>query len=127
MGSVPAPALAALKNTTGLRDCDNSRQVRMTITLRPENEKLIAKAMQTGAYQSPDEVIRARFGHAALRTGVPTWKDARRHGFVSGTDDAAAFLKSGVTVADDRLELANRIEGELSPPAHGLMPPSRVF
>jgi putative addiction module CopG family antidote len=29
----------------------------MTITLRPENEKLIAQAMQTGAYQSPDEVI----------------------------------------------------------------------
>ena len=29
----------------------------MTITLRPENEELIAQAMQTGAYQSPDEVI----------------------------------------------------------------------
>ena len=29
----------------------------MTITLRPEHEKLIAQAMQTGAYQSPDEVI----------------------------------------------------------------------
>jgi len=29
----------------------------MTITLRPENEKMIAEAMQTGAYQSPDEVI----------------------------------------------------------------------
>ena len=27
------------------------------ITLRPENEKMIAEAMQTGAYQSPDEVI----------------------------------------------------------------------
>ena len=29
----------------------------MTITLRPEHEKLIAQVMQTGAYQSPDEVI----------------------------------------------------------------------
>lgn len=29
----------------------------MTITLRPENEKLIAQAMQTGAYQDADEVI----------------------------------------------------------------------
>jgi Arc/MetJ-type ribon-helix-helix transcriptional regulator len=29
----------------------------MTITLRPEHEKLIAQAMQTGAYQNPDEVI----------------------------------------------------------------------
>ncbi len=29
----------------------------MTITIRPEHEKLIARAMQTGAYQNPDEVI----------------------------------------------------------------------
>ena len=29
----------------------------MTITLRPEHEKLIAHAMQTGAYHTPDEVI----------------------------------------------------------------------
>ena len=29
----------------------------MTITLRPEHEKLISRAMQSGAYKSPDEVI----------------------------------------------------------------------
>ena len=29
----------------------------MTITLRPEHERLVAKAMQTGAYASSDEVI----------------------------------------------------------------------
>ncbi len=29
----------------------------MTITLRREHEELIAEAMQTGAYQSPEEVI----------------------------------------------------------------------
>jgi Arc/MetJ-type ribon-helix-helix transcriptional regulator len=29
----------------------------MTITLRKEHEELIAEAMQTGAYQSLDEVI----------------------------------------------------------------------
>ena len=29
----------------------------MTITLRPEQEKLITQAMQTGAYQDPHEVI----------------------------------------------------------------------
>ena len=28
------------------------------ITLRPEHEKLVAQAMQTGAYENPDEVIR---------------------------------------------------------------------
>ena len=29
----------------------------MTITLRPEQEKLITQAMQTGAYRDPSEVI----------------------------------------------------------------------
>jgi Arc/MetJ-type ribon-helix-helix transcriptional regulator len=29
----------------------------MTITLRPEHERLIAEAMLTGAYQTPDDVI----------------------------------------------------------------------
>ncbi|HEY1759527.1 MAG TPA: hypothetical protein VGG72_29410 [Bryobacteraceae bacterium] len=29
----------------------------MTITLRPEQEKVIAQAIESGAYQSPDEVI----------------------------------------------------------------------
>lgn len=29
----------------------------MTITLRPEQEKTIAHAIQSGAYQSPEEVI----------------------------------------------------------------------
>ena len=29
----------------------------MTITLRPEHEKVIALAIQSGAYQNPDDVI----------------------------------------------------------------------
>ena len=29
----------------------------MTITLRPEHEQLIAQAIQTGAFQNPEEVI----------------------------------------------------------------------
>lgn len=29
----------------------------MPITLRPEHEKLVAAALQTGAYRDPDEVI----------------------------------------------------------------------
>ena len=44
------------------RCCDNSRKVRITITLRPEQEKLIAQAIETGAYQNPDEVIERAFG-----------------------------------------------------------------
>ena len=29
----------------------------MTITLRPQQEQLIARAVQSGAYQTPDQVI----------------------------------------------------------------------
>jgi Arc/MetJ-type ribon-helix-helix transcriptional regulator len=29
----------------------------MTITLRPEYERMIAQAIQSGAYQSPDQVV----------------------------------------------------------------------
>lgn len=29
----------------------------MTITLRPEHEELIARAIQSGAYETPDQVI----------------------------------------------------------------------
>jgi putative addiction module CopG family antidote len=29
----------------------------MTITLRPEHEKAVAQAIESGAYQNPDEVI----------------------------------------------------------------------
>jgi Arc/MetJ-type ribon-helix-helix transcriptional regulator len=32
-------------------------RVVMTVTLRPEHERAIAQAIQSGAYQSPDEVI----------------------------------------------------------------------
>jgi Arc/MetJ-type ribon-helix-helix transcriptional regulator len=38
-------------------NCENGIKVRMTITLQPEHEKLIAQAMQTGVYQNPYEVI----------------------------------------------------------------------
>lgn len=37
--------------------CDHMDEVRMTITLRPEQERLVTQAMQTGAYQNPHEVI----------------------------------------------------------------------
>ena len=34
-----------------------SSEVRMTINLRPEHEQLIAEAIQSGAYQNPNQVI----------------------------------------------------------------------
>ncbi len=29
----------------------------MTVTLRPEHEQMVAQAIQSGAYQTPDQVI----------------------------------------------------------------------
>jgi antitoxin ParD1/3/4 len=38
--------------------CDNEQEEpSMTITLRPEQEKAVAQAIESGAYQNPDEVI----------------------------------------------------------------------
>ena len=37
---------------------EERRRIRMPITLRPEHEQLIAEALRSGAYQSPDEVIK---------------------------------------------------------------------
>src|SRR5580700_2795816 len=34
----------------------------MSITLRPEHEELVVKAMQTGAYENPDEIIGRALG-----------------------------------------------------------------
>jgi antitoxin ParD1/3/4 len=47
----------------------------MTITLRPEHEKAIAQAIQSGAYQNPDEVI----GRALeVLRGEDEWLHERR-------------------------------------------------
>ena len=40
-----------------IKSCDNEKEATMTITLPPEHEKLIARAIETGAYESPEEVI----------------------------------------------------------------------
>jgi hypothetical protein len=40
------------------QSCNNKNQETfMTITLRPEHERLIAEAMRTGAYQDPGVVV----------------------------------------------------------------------
>src|ERR1700677_4474310 len=39
------------------KSCDNNGRGVMTITLRPEHEKVVTQAIQSGAYQSPEEVI----------------------------------------------------------------------
>jgi Arc/MetJ-type ribon-helix-helix transcriptional regulator len=75
----------------------------MTITLRPEHEKAIAQAIQSGAYQNPDEVI----GRAleALRT-EDAWLDGHKDEIAAkierafGQFEQGAFLSSTESQAD---------------------------
>ena len=71
----------------------------MTITLRPEQEKLITQAMQTGAYRDPSEVIeralemlRSEDGWRHLAEGLDDLKHARTHGPYSSAKEAIAAL-----------------------------------
>jgi antitoxin ParD1/3/4 len=51
----------------------------MTITLRPEHEQLIAQAIQTGAYQNPEEVI----GRALEMLQFEDWRLQDRKGLIN--------------------------------------------
>ena len=49
-----------------LRQC--GREVRMTITLRPDQEKLVDQAIESGAYQDPHPVIERALRCCVLRS-----------------------------------------------------------
>ena len=75
----------------------------MTITLRPEQEKLIAQAMKTGAYQDAGEVIeralemlRAKDEWRHLAEGLDDLKRGRTHGPYSSAKEAIAALEARV-------------------------------
>ena len=56
----------------------------MTITFRPEHENLIAQAIETGAYQNPDEVIERAFGQFDRGEVLLSRGIASRHGKTQG-------------------------------------------
>jgi antitoxin ParD1/3/4 len=79
----------------------------MTITLRPENEKLIAQAMQTGAYQNPDEVI-----ERALRMlhSEQEWLDDHKAEIAEKIDRAFEQFERGefFSAAESRADMEKR-------------------
>ena len=77
----------------------------MTITLRPEHERAIAEAIQSGAYQNPDEVIERAL--EALRS-QDDWLFENRTAIREKIDRAMAQLERGEGIPGE--DLADRLE-----------------
>ena len=64
----------------------------MAIVLRPEHEKLIAEAMQTGAYRNPEEVISRAL---AILHSEDEWLQDNRHGIHDKIERAWGQVERG--------------------------------
>jgi Arc/MetJ-type ribon-helix-helix transcriptional regulator len=64
----------------------------MTITLQPEHEKLIAEAMQTGAYQDPNDVIQRAL---EMLRSEEEWLHGNRDGITEKIERAFSQFERG--------------------------------
>src|SRR2546425_1060032 len=64
----------------------------MAITLRPEHEQLVAEALRSGAYQSPDEVIKRAL---ELLHERDAWLAENRAKIAEGYAFHSQFLRAG--------------------------------
>ena len=75
----------------------------MTITLRPEQERLVTEAMQTGAYQDPHEVIERALEMLRSEDG---WLNDNKEGIADkierafGQFERGEFLSAEASQAD---------------------------
>lgn len=79
----------------------------MTITLPPEHEELIAKAMETGAYQDPTEVI----GRALeVLNSENEWLNDQRAEIAGKIEGAFEQFERGefLTAEDAKADMAKR-------------------
>lgn len=79
----------------------------MTITLRPEHEKAIAEAIQSGAYQSPDDVI---FRALEVLRGEEAWLHEHRDEVAAKIDRAFEQFEGGefLTAEESRSDMDKR-------------------
>jgi Arc/MetJ-type ribon-helix-helix transcriptional regulator len=79
----------------------------MTITLRPEHEKAIAQAIQSGAYQNPDEVIERAL--AVLRL-EDEWLSGHKDEIGEKIDRAFAQFQRGefLSSSESKADMAKR-------------------
>ena len=89
----------------------------MTITLRPEHERVIAQAIESGAYQNPDEVI----GRAleALRD-QEEWLDEQKVDVAEKIERAFAQFERGefFPAEKSRADMENRKTAWLNEQKH---------
>jgi antitoxin ParD1/3/4 len=79
----------------------------MNITLRPEHEELIAQAMQSGAYQDPDEVVARAL---ELLHSEDEWLQAHNGEIVEKVERAFAQFERGefFSAEESRADMAKR-------------------
>jgi len=85
----------------------------MTITLRPEHEKVIAEAIQSGAYENPDEVI----GRALeVLRGEEDWLHEQKDEVAEKIERAFGQFERGdfFSAEDSRADLMKRKEAWLN-------------
>jgi antitoxin ParD1/3/4 len=85
----------------------------MTITLRPEQEKAIARAIQSGAYENPDEVIARALD--VLRS-QDEWLQEHKGDVAEKIERAFGQFERGqfFSAAESRADLAKRKEAWLN-------------
>jgi Arc/MetJ-type ribon-helix-helix transcriptional regulator len=79
----------------------------MTITLRPEHEEVVTQAIQSGAYQSPEEVIERAL--EVLRS-EDTWLLDHKDGIAEKIDQAFGQFERGefLSAEESRAEMEKR-------------------
>jgi len=85
----------------------------MRITLRPEHEKVIAEAIQSGAYENPDEVI----GRALeVLRGEEDWLHEQKDEVAEKIERAFGQFERGdfFSAEDSRADLMKRKEAWLN-------------
>ena len=72
----------------------------MNITLRPEQERLIAEAVRSGAFHSPDEVIEQALDMFHSRE---EWLEANRRAIDASIQRGIDELDRGEGIAEDQV------------------------
>ncbi len=89
----------------------------MAITLTPEQERLVSKAVETGAYETPDAVIDRAL--QALRS-QDEWLQENKEEINAKIERAVAQMDQGAGITEDELRehLANRKSAWLASHQH---------
>jgi len=85
----------------------------MTITLRPEHEKVVTQAVESGAYQSPEEVIARAL---EILRSQDTWLYEHKDEIAEKIERAFGQFERGESFSaeESRVDMENRKAGWLA-------------